>query len=474
MASVHMLKTAIHQHLTIPGKAMIEFECKHCHEPIRLSDDKAGVSGQCPHCQAIVKAPRQSTLSLHDDSFAEALIAPSPALPVAKNAPAPHLGEKAMSLVGNAFSWFFGVLFLIFALTSITTSLAGALSALAGAALLLPPVYGRLTAPFRVKPEVQIRVVGVVVLFIAYVVMFSSASTKEFEAKTQQDKQQAQAKIQSEREQNLQFLTTNKVSILDESNKLLDQGKDADALTVVKRFHGLGDKDIDALFAKVDLKNQAIANKKKESKLLEALATVKPEDTKERARIYEQLTALAPENADYKKQSVALNAQRAQIVAKEQAESKAAAELAYNREMGLLWRYDTYNDEMTQKAVRTAKVDSTNTLSFGFPYTGSQRATLELRKHPRWGSDVILKIERGQFLCSTYNGCSVNVRFGSGKPQRFSAAEPSDNSTTYLFISDYNRFVSQLRKVDKVVIEANFYQEGSRPMTFSTSDLDWK
>ena len=29
---------------------MIEFDCVHCKQPIRLSDDKAGVTGACPHC----------------------------------------------------------------------------------------------------------------------------------------------------------------------------------------------------------------------------------------------------------------------------------------------------------------------------------------------------------------------------------------------------------------------------------------
>jgi hypothetical protein len=142
--------------------------------------------------------------------------------------------------------------------------------------------------------------------------------------------------------------------------------------------------------------------------------------------------------------------------------------------MGLVWRYGTGKDEMTQKEVLTAEVDSINTLSFGFPYSGAQRATLELRKHPRWGADVILQVERGQFLCNSYDGCSVNVRFGDGRPQRFSAVEPSDNSTTYIFISDYSKFMSQLRKVDEVVIEASFYQAGNQAMKFSTADLDWK
>ena len=82
-------------------------------------------------------------------------------------------------------------------------------------------------------------------------------------------------------------------------------------------------------------------------------------------------------------------------------------------------------------------------------------------------------IERGQFLCNDYDGCSVLVRFGNGNPQRFSATGPNDNSTTYIFIRDYKNFVNQLKKTDEVTIEARFYQEGNRAMKFSTDGLNW-
>jgi len=67
---------------------------------------------------------------------------------------------------------------------------------------------------------------------------------------------------------------------------------------------------------------------------------------------------------------------------------------------------------------RAQKNESTNTASFGFPYQGVQHTLLFLRGHPRHGQDVILKIEKGQFQCSSYDGCTVLVRFDDKAPVR--------------------------------------------------------
>lgn len=103
---------------------------------------------------------------------------------------------------------------------------------------------------------------------------------------------------------------------------------------------------------------------------------------------------------------------------------------------------------------------------------GAQRATLILRKHPRYGKDVILTIERGQFLCS-FDGCNVMVKFDEHKPLRFSASEPSDHSTTVIFINDYAGFVARAKKSKKIYIEAQFFQEGARVFEFTSKGLNF-
>lgn len=158
---------------------------------------------------------------------------------------------------------------------------------------------------------------------------------------------------------------------------------------------------------------------------------------------------------------------------KRRAEAAAAKQEQELRNLGLRWNYSEAPDEMGRGTTKWAMVNSLNVFEFDFPYNKPQRARLELRKHPKYGRDVILSIERGQFLCGIDN-CIVSVRFDQGKPQTYSVLEPADNSTTSLFIQNYDRFVTNLRKAKKVYIEARFYQEGDRVFEFDTTGLNWQ
>lgn len=128
---------------------------------------------------------------------------------------------------------------------------------------------------------------------------------------------------------------------------------------------------------------------------------------------------------------------------------------------------------MGRGTIRQATVRSLNEVNFHFPYQGAQRATLVLRVHPKHGRDVILTIEKGQFLCRL-DECSVAVKFDQGKPRDFVAVGPADNNTTTLFIRGYERFVAAARKAKKIYVEAQFYQEGTRVFEFDVSGLKWQ
>lgn len=140
--------------------------------------------------------------------------------------------------------------------------------------------------------------------------------------------------------------------------------------------------------------------------------------------------------------------------------------------LGLRWKYDEHDEKMGRGTVKLATVRSLNEVEFGFPYRGSQRATLQLRIHPRYGKDVTIEVEKGQFLCG-FRNCQVSVRFDNGKAQNFSAVEPADHSTTMLFIRGYDRFLASARKAKKVYIETLFYQQGTRVFEFDISGLTW-
>ena len=127
---------------------------------------------------------------------------------------------------------------------------------------------------------------------------------------------------------------------------------------------------------------------------------------------------------------------------------------------------------MTGGTTRLAYVLSTNTVSFGSPYSGPQHGRLHLRTDPKYGRDVVFSIERGQLLCRSYEDCVVLVRFDEGKPEQFSAVGPADNSSDTVFIRNYDRFLGKLRKAKVVRLSINIYQEGAPIFEFDVSGFD--
>lgn len=169
-----------------------------------------------------------------------------------------------------------------------------------------------------------------------------------------------------------------------------------------------------------------------------------------------------------------VEAQRLAALSPEQrAAEEAARRAALDRELGLVWRYREHQDAMTKGTIKSAIVRSLNNIDFAFPYQGSQRGELQLRRHPRYGSDVILSVDRGQFLCRL-DDCTIAVRFDDRKAQTYDVVEPADNSSTHLFVRNYSRFLGNVRKAKRAHIEAQFYQEGPRVFEFDVSGLEWK
>lgn len=156
---------------------------------------------------------------------------------------------------------------------------------------------------------------------------------------------------------------------------------------------------------------------------------------------------------------------------KEEQAQKTAAFVEEN--FTTTWEYATYPDDMGRGEVSEARIQSKNKVEFDFPYRGPQRAILVVRKHPKYGNDIALRIEQGQFLCRL-DGCGVSVKFGEKKPEMFAAGGPDDHSTTALFIKDYDRFLKQLKNSDIVRIEAPFFKEGNRVFEFHTKGISWK
>jgi hypothetical protein len=132
------------------------------------------------------------------------------------------------------------------------------------------------------------------------------------------------------------------------------------------------------------------------------------------------------------------------------------------------WTYSESVDEMTSKKIAFASVPSENTIDLDFPYQGAQHARLMFR---RKGSDLdaLFFLEKGQILCGSYDGCTIDVRFDDAAPTKFRMVEPDDNSTETLFFSDPARLLSKLESADKVLVNVTLYQAGTHTFEFDAS-----
>lgn len=137
------------------------------------------------------------------------------------------------------------------------------------------------------------------------------------------------------------------------------------------------------------------------------------------------------------------------------------------------WTYQQDKEELTGKSSWYASCTSDNFESFDFPYnTEPIYLTITIRKSPRYGTDVFISVPTGQFN-SKYDGTYISVRFDKGKVRRWSCSEPSDNSSTTLFINNAKSFIKKLKSSKECRISAEFYQEGSPTFMFKTAGLKW-
>jgi len=126
---------------------------------------------------------------------------------------------------------------------------------------------------------------------------------------------------------------------------------------------------------------------------------------------------------------------------------------------------------MGKGVVHLAQATSENTVSFKFPYTGFQRASLILRSHPKHGKDVIFKIQKGQLLYQSYEASPIQIRFDEAEGVTFQAVGGDDLGSTTIFIKDYHRFVGKMLKAENVRISPTVYEEGHPIFEFDVSNF---
>jgi len=133
------------------------------------------------------------------------------------------------------------------------------------------------------------------------------------------------------------------------------------------------------------------------------------------------------------------------------------------------YEYTNEKDALSSKTIKNAIVQSDNYINLNFPYSGAQKATIQVRKHPRFGNDVLIFVQKGQ-ITPDYNNKRIGVRFDNGKVINYRVAESADHSSHIIFIKNYKHFTQRAAKAKKITIELPFYQNGNKVVTFTTSD----
>lgn len=137
------------------------------------------------------------------------------------------------------------------------------------------------------------------------------------------------------------------------------------------------------------------------------------------------------------------------------------------------WSYTTELDPMTDRPTHIACSTSTNVVRLQSPYS-DVAARLCIRQSPQHGLDAyVALLGDGQIICRSYNNCTVNIRFGDGEQQSFSAADAADGSSNIIFVSNAQRFVTGVKKAPVTRIQLTFYQAGAQVVEFNTAGLEW-
>lgn len=137
------------------------------------------------------------------------------------------------------------------------------------------------------------------------------------------------------------------------------------------------------------------------------------------------------------------------------------------------WSYSTDEDKVRGGTTYYARTTSTNSVHQDPPYDSATTMDIAVRKSPAYGTDVILTISSGQFMCPSYEGCSGTVRFDNGPAQRVSFNGSADDSSDVIFVEGAKSFIAKLKKAKHVVIEKTLYDAGNPQFEFDVSGLKW-
>lgn len=138
------------------------------------------------------------------------------------------------------------------------------------------------------------------------------------------------------------------------------------------------------------------------------------------------------------------------------------------------WKYSETEDEMIDKPIYFAYIESENKVDFDFPYDGGSRLAFIIRESPQYGNDMYIKISKGQFNAGI-DGDKIQIRFDNDEAFTIKCSSPSDLSADQLFLrsSEFDRILKLIKESKTMKIKAEFFDEGTRTFRFNIEGLEW-
>lgn len=132
------------------------------------------------------------------------------------------------------------------------------------------------------------------------------------------------------------------------------------------------------------------------------------------------------------------------------------------------WELSTSIDALTDRESKTISLISDNTHRFRFPYNKDNHMVLQIREHPRFGQDIILRIVDGQFACYSTR-CDIHFRFDGGSIVTVQGNTASDGNSSVIFVTnrDRRRILNSIINAEKIIISTTLYNAGNPAFEFT-------
>ena len=135
------------------------------------------------------------------------------------------------------------------------------------------------------------------------------------------------------------------------------------------------------------------------------------------------------------------------------------------------WVYDEYEDKMDNTKTKVASVISDNAIELKWPY-GENRFKFNVRKN-KSGTDIYITCDKCQFLTGYSNDKTYRLKVDDQSPFKVYATGASSGASDVAFLGSEATIIKKLKGSNKLIVEAEFYDDGLRTIEFITYGFEW-